>query len=196
MKNHLFYLLLSGTLFFVSGCGGSSNEATSVDAAGKHNEELLESTGKDEDSGWFVAEVASAGLFEVELGRLASSKGNDPRVRQFGQLMLDHHTQSNTQLKQIAELKNLIVPSALGEDHQETYNKVMTNTGAAFDKAYMEAMVKDHKDNLDRFEEMAEKGKDMELKAFAAKGLPMLRAHLKQAEELEDALEEQQRQQL
>ncbi|MBC3540861.1 DUF4142 domain-containing protein [Rufibacter sediminis] len=188
MKNHLFYLLLAVSVSLVSGCGGSSSEATSVDAAGKHNEELLESTGKDEKGGWFVAEAASGGLFEVELGRLASSKASDPRVKQFGQLMLDHHTQTNAQLKQIADLKNLIVPTSLGEEHQETFNAIMSNSGAAFDKAYMEAMVKDHKETIDKFEEMSEEGKDMELRAFAGKALPTLRAHLSQAEQLEDDL--------
>ncbi|GGK75952.1 DUF4142 domain-containing protein [Rufibacter glacialis] len=193
MKKHLFHLLLSGAVCLVSACGGSSNEATSVDAAGRHNEKLLESTGKDEDVGWFVAEVGSAGMFEVELGRLASSKATQPQVRQFGQLMLDHHTQSNAQLKEIANLKNLIVPNAMSDDHQEVYNKVMGNAGATFDKAYVEAIVEDHKEAIDKFEEMAEKGKDLELKAFAQKGLPTLRAHLLQAEKLEDELEKQQK---
>ncbi|RNI28651.1 DUF4142 domain-containing protein [Rufibacter latericius] len=188
MKNYTFYLLLAACVSLVSGCGGSSSDATSVDAAGKHNEELLESTGKDEKGGWFVAEAASGGLFEVELGRLASSKATDPRVKQLGQLMMDHHTQTNTQLKQIADLKNLMVPTTLGEDHQEAYNTVMSSSGAAFDKAYVEALVKDHKEAIEQYEEMSEGGKDMELKAFAGKSLPTLRAHLEQVEQLEEEL--------
>ncbi|WP_210490092.1 DUF4142 domain-containing protein [Rufibacter aurantiacus] len=189
MKNALLYLLFAACVSSVSGCGGSSSEATSVDAAGKHNEDLLESTGKDEKSGWFVAEATSGNLFEVEMGRLASSKATDPRVRQLGQLMMDHHTQTNTQLKQIADLKNLIVPTSLSDDHQKAFNDLMSNSGAAFDKAYLEALVKDHKEAIERYEEMSEEGTDMELKAFAGKSLPTLRAHLSQVEQLEDELE-------
>ncbi|WP_207433995.1 DUF4142 domain-containing protein [Sabulibacter ruber] len=191
MKNFLFYLMFAASVPLVSGCGGNSAETTSVDAAGEHNEELLESTGKDEKAGWFVAEVTSGSLFEVEMGRLASSKGQNAGVKQYGQLMMDHHTQSNAQLKQIADLKNLMVPTAMDKDHQETFNQVLGLSGAAFDKAYVEAMVKDHKRTIDQFEEMAEKGTDTELKAFASKGLPMLQSHLSQAEQLEDQLEEQ-----
>ncbi|AKQ46819.1 hypothetical protein TH63_16205 [Rufibacter radiotolerans] len=189
MKNYLFYLLFAAGASLAAGCGNSS-DSTSVDAAGKHNENLLESTGKDEKAGWFVAKAASAGLFEVELGRLASSKAVDPRVKKYGQMMLDHHTQTNAQLKQTADLKNLMVPTTMGKDHQETYNEIMSKSGAAFDKAYIEAMVKDHKDVIHEFEEMAEEGKDMEIKNFVTKTLPTLRAHLTQAEQLEEQLEE------
>jgi putative membrane protein len=189
MKNYLFYLLFAAGATLATGCGNSS-DSTSVDAAGKHNEELLESTGKDEKAGWFVAKAASAGLFEVELGRLASSKAVDPRVKKYGQMMLDHHTQTNAQLKQTADLKNLMVPTTLSDDHQEIYNEIMSKSGVAFDKAYMEAMVKDHKQVIKEFEEMAEEGKDMEIKNFVTKTLPTLRAHLAQAEQLEELVED------
>ncbi|WP_205500487.1 DUF4142 domain-containing protein [Rufibacter psychrotolerans] len=189
MKNNLFYLLFLAWLHLLTGCGGASPETTSVDAAGEHNEEVLESTGKDNKAGWFVAEVTSGGLFEVEMGRLASSKAQSPALKQFGQLMLDHHTQANTQLKQVAELKNLMVPTSLGEDHQETFNQVLGLSGAAFDRAYLEAIIKDHEQTIDRFEEMADQGTDTELKNFAARNLPTLRAHLAQAEQLEEQLQ-------
>jgi putative membrane protein len=190
MKNYLFPVLFAASVSLLSGCGGSS-DATSVNAAGKHNEELLESTGKDEKGGWFVAEVASGGMFEVELGRLASSKATDPRVRQLGELMMNHHTQTNTQLKQIADLKNLIVPTSLSDNHQKTYNAVMSTSGAAFDKAYLEAMEEDHKETIEKFEEMSEEGTDLELKAFASKNLPTLHAHLSQVEKLKDEIQPQ-----
>ncbi|WP_192822267.1 DUF4142 domain-containing protein [Rufibacter sp. LB8] len=188
MKTYLTIFCVVALAWGMASCGDSS-DSTSVDAAGKHNEKLLESTGKDEKAGWFVAEAASAGMLEAELGRLASSKAQDARVKQYGQLMLDHHTQGNKQLKQIADLKNLITPTSLGEDHQEIYNELMSQSGAAFDKAYMQSMVKSHKETIDRFEQMANEGTDLELKNFAAKTLPMLRAHLEQAEQIEDALE-------
>lgn len=189
MKKSVSLLICGGMLFLFSHCGGSP-DATSVDEAAKHNEELLESTGKDEDAGWFVAEAASGNMLAAELGRLASSKAASPSVRQFGQLMLDHHTQANAQLKQIADLKNLITPTQLGHDHQELYNETMTLSGPQFDRYYIETMVERHEELIKRYEEMAQEGKDPELKNYATKTLPTLRAHLEQAEQLEEGLEE------
>ncbi|MBA9079263.1 MULTISPECIES: DUF4142 domain-containing protein [Rufibacter] len=189
MKKNLFHLICGGALlFWVSGCGGSS-DSTSVDAAAKHNEELLESTGKDEAAGWFVAEAASHNMLSAELGRLASSKAVNPGLKQFGQLLLDHHTQTNAQLKQIADLKNLITPTKLGNDHQDLYNDILSKTGAGFDQAYLEAVVENHEEIIKKYEEMANEGKDPELKSYAAKALPTLRAHVEQAEQLESQVQ-------
>ncbi|QHL88445.1 DUF4142 domain-containing protein [Nibribacter ruber] len=187
MKKRLCFLLCSACMFMMSSCGGSS-DSTSVDAAGKHNEDLLETTGKDEKAGWFVAEAASAGMLEAELGRLASSKANAPQVKALGQTLLNHHTQTNGQLRQIADLKNLMLPTQMGDDQQENYNEVMSKNGPAFDKAYLEGIIQHHKKSIKEYEEMAQEGTDVELKAFASKSLPMLRAHLAQAEQLEDQL--------
>lgn len=188
MKN-LTYLFCAALFLTLASCGGSS-DSTSVDAAGKHNEKLLESTGKPEQAGWFVAEVTSSNLLETELGRLASSKGNDPRVRELGQLMLNHHKQLNSQLKQIADLKNLITPTSLSEDHQDVFTGIMEKSGVDFDRAYLEAIVENHKESLKEFTRMADEGADTEIKNFAIRAIPTMQAHLAQAEALQDELGE------
>ena len=55
-------------------------------------------------------------------------------------------------------------------------------SGAEFDRAYMDHMVKDHKKDIAEFRKQASSGKDPEIKAFAAKSLPTLQEHLKMAE--------------
>jgi putative membrane protein len=64
----------------------------------------------------------------------------------------------------------------------------MSQTGAAFDKAYIDDQVKAHQDAIALFEKEASGGSDAELKAFAAKQLPGLRGHLKQAQDLQSKL--------
>lgn len=186
MKKYL--TLFCGTfLLFLSGCGGSS-DSTTVDAAGKHNEELLENTGKSEKAGWFVAEVASTNLFLQELGRLASSKASTPPLKQFGQLIFDHHSQLNTQLKQIADLKNLMTPTSMSGDHQDRFTALLEKSGQEFDKAFVEEMVQEHENAVERYQEFIEEGTDTELKNYASQGLPTLRAHLEQANTLQDQI--------
>jgi putative membrane protein len=45
-------------------------------------------------------------------------------------------------------------------------------------------MVKDHKEDIDEFKKEAQDGKDPELKAFAAKHVPILEHHLQMANRL------------
>ena len=55
-------------------------------------------------------------------------------------------------------------------------------SGAEFDQAYMDEMVKDHEKDIAAFEQQAQAGQDPELRAFAEEALPTLREHLELAE--------------
>ena len=43
----------------------------------------------------FVVNAAIGGMTEVELGKLAASKGTSPMVKDFGSKMVDDHTKAN-----------------------------------------------------------------------------------------------------
>ena len=53
-----------------------------------------------------------------------------------------------------------------------------SKVGAEFDRAYIDAMVADHKKTVALFEAESQNGNDPEIKAFATKTLPVLRKHL------------------
>jgi putative membrane protein len=56
--------------------------------------------------------------------------------------------------------------------------------GPAFDRAYIQEMVKDHEEDVKLFRTEAQQGKDPELKRLAATTLPTLEAHLRMARNL------------
>ena len=60
--------------------------------------------------------------------------------------------------------------------------------GAAFDRGYMRAMVADHVADVNEFKMEAKSGKDPDVKAWAAKTLPTLEDHLKQARATDGAV--------
>jgi putative membrane protein len=64
--------------------------------------------------------------------------------------------------------------------------KLAKHEGAAFDREYMSAMVKDHDKDVALFEKQAKNGRDAALRAFAEKTLPTLREHQKMAKQLSD----------
>jgi putative membrane protein len=57
----------------------------------------------------FVKGASQGGAAEVKLGELAASKGQSPKVKEFGQKMIDDHTKANNDLMSIAQKKNLTV---------------------------------------------------------------------------------------
>ena len=113
---------------------------------------------------------------------MAEQRAANDKVRQFGSRMVQDHSKANEELRQIAAGKGLQLPSAPGAQSQEMMAKMQKLSGAEFDRAYMDHMVKDHKKDVAEFQKQAGSGTDPQLKAFAAKTLPTLQDHLKLAE--------------
>jgi putative membrane protein len=130
----------------------------------------------------FVTKAAEGGMAEVELGRLASQRASDDSVKQFGQRMVTDHGKANDELKQIASSKGMDIPSSLAAKHQAAMDRLSKLNGAEFDRAYMQDMVRDHREDVSEFRRESQRGTDPEVKSFAAKTLPVLEEHLKQAE--------------
>lgn len=125
----------------------------------------------------FVKNTAMDGMLEVELGKLATQKGESDSVKKFGQQMVDDHGKANDQLKEAAQKSNIDVPSALDSKHQSKLNKMSKLSGAAFDKAYIKDQTKDHEKDISDFQAEAQSGSDPNIKQFATTTLPKLQEH-------------------
>jgi putative membrane protein len=136
----------------------------------------------------FAMEAAMGGMMEVELGKVAASKGASDEVRQFGQRMVDDHSKANEELMRVASSKGMTLPSAPDPKHQAEMRKLSALSGEKFDKEYVKMMLKDHKKDVAAFEKEAKGGMDAELKAFAASTLPTLREHLQMIQRINDKM--------
>jgi putative membrane protein len=134
-----------------------------------------------------MKEAASAGMMEVELGRVAATRAANPRVKEFGQRMVDDHSKADDKLKQIASSKGVALPTELDKSTQREFDKLSKLSGADFDREYMKHMVSDHKKDISDFKSEANKAKDADLKQFASSTLPTLQEHLNLANAAEKA---------
>ncbi len=132
----------------------------------------------------FVLQTAEDELFEVELGKLATRQASTHQVKEFGQRMVSDHTKSGDNLSKIASSKGISLPSHLGKNSKEIRDRLAKLSGSQFDNAYMAEMLKDHKVDLEKFQQASQSVGDPELKQFAEKTLPTLQSHLKQAESI------------
>jgi putative membrane protein len=132
----------------------------------------------------FVMEAARGGMAEVEMGRVAVTKASNADAKQFGQRMVDDHGKANDELKALASKKNVTLPTELSAKQKADVARLSKLSGAAFDRAYMTAMVADHNKDVAAFQHAANTAKDPELKAWAAKTLPTLQEHQKMAKEI------------
>jgi putative membrane protein len=193
MKSVFFYVLIScvgGFLF--SACGGdmSNTAANSGKTATNTAEKVMNTTANITNSvansvtsattagpESFLKDAAQGGMAEVELGKLASQKSQNAEIKKFGQMMVTDHTAANNELKALAAKKNITLPTDIGS-HKSTMDGLSKDTGADFDKGYVDAMVKDHETDVSAFQKQADSATDADVKAFAAKTLPTLKKHL------------------
>jgi putative membrane protein len=126
----------------------------------------------------FVKKAANGGVAEVELGRIATQRAARPAVRSFAERMVTDHGRGNAELATLARGKGIDVPATPDASQQAMRDRLSGLSGAEFDRAYMSEMVRDHTEDVVLFERAAETAADADIKAWAAKSLPMLRDHL------------------
>ncbi len=125
----------------------------------------------------FVRDAAEGGMMEVQLGQLAAEKATNPDVKNFGQKMVSDHTALNNAMKPIADKLGVKVPEKLNKKDQAMYDKMSALSGADFDNAYIEDMVKDHHKDLSDFNMEAQMASDPDLRSIAQRGGAMIKQH-------------------
>jgi putative membrane protein len=133
----------------------------------------------------FVQKAAEGGAAEVAIAKLAQQKAENAEVKAFAERLEKDHTAANGELKALAANRNITLPA---EKKGPVYFKLEKLSGAAFDRAFVSAMVTDHQKDVKAFEKEAASGADPDVKAFAAKTLPTLKEHLQQVQTLSSAL--------
>ena len=136
----------------------------------------------------FVMKAAQGGMTEVQLGQLATDKGTSQNVKDFGAEMVTDHGNANTQLKSIASSKEIIISQKIDSKHQAMVDNLSGLPAAAFDKAYIEAMVVAHTKDNALFHKEASSGQDADIKAFAAKTDEVVKMHLSMIQDIQSKL--------
>lgn len=153
---------------------GTTGGSATVDSSGRATDQQGQM-----DAQTFVNMAASGGLYEVESSRLALEKTTDPEEKKFAQQMIDDHSKANDELKQIAQSKNLTVPSEMNEKHRTLLGALQKAQGTTLTNTYHQQQLGAHEETIALFERASQQLGDSELKSFAQKTLPKLQEHLK-----------------
>ena len=118
----------------------------------------------------FMKEAAKGGMMEVDMGKMAQTKGKSADVKKIGSTMVADHTKANNELMGIAKKK--------GVDLSKVKPPTHSMGDANFDKDYINMMVKDHEKDYAAFQAEAKNGSDPDVKAFASKTSSVIKKHL------------------
>jgi len=134
----------------------------------------------------FVDHAASAGMAEVAMGKLGQTMGQSDAVKQFGTRMVEDHTKANQELMRLVADLKITAPEKPLPEHEKHLKDLSGAAAAGFDKEYMHHMVMSHEEAVKLFTRASKELKNEQLRAFAAKTLPVIQEHLKLAKEIHD----------
>lgn len=140
------------------------------------------------NDGRFIDSAFRAGLAEIKAGEIALEQGTHEGVIAFAKMIVKDHTDVNKNLKAITDEMKLELPKDPGTANQEWLQKIVSAPKASFDSIYIETMVIDHQRIVTLFEDFSTATKNDNLKAFAVRTLPGLRAHLERSLEWKKTL--------
>jgi putative membrane protein len=132
----------------------------------------------------FATTAALDGLAEVQLGQLALTHSRNPEVIRLARHLIGEHERVNAALHSIAARKSISTATELDAAHQSVLKSLDGRHGAEFDAAYLTQTVTAHENAIALFTAASQQG-DAEIAAFAAKTLPMLKAHETMARSLQ-----------
>lgn len=195
MKKITIGCLLVCSAWALAGCGNAQKDST---AKADSINQTKDSADKEHPAPWgheisgddakFAVDAANGGMAEVELGKLAQQKGQSTQVKNFGAMMVQDHSKANAELTDLAHSKQIVLPDSLNTEEQKIKNDLAAKSGAGFDKAYVQAMLDDHKKDIADFERARKIVKYPEMSAFIDKTLPVLKMHLAAIQKINDQM--------
>lgn len=129
----------------------------------------------------FLAAAARDSAGQVQLGRLAAETTGNTQVQEFATRMVNDHRRVGTRLKELGVLLDVSLPDRPTLESQEAFDRLDGLTGPAFDRAYMEVMIKDRETAFALYAKEQRSGGNDAVRAFAEETLPVMQAHLEDA---------------
>ncbi|WP_321856693.1 DUF4142 domain-containing protein [Burkholderia cenocepacia] len=131
----------------------------------------------------FVDKAGMIGKVERQAGQLALDRSSNADVKAFARRMVDDHARIADELRHLGAQKGVPVQTRMLVDPEVT--ALRAKDGRAFDTAYVTlAGPRAHAAAIRLYETEAKDGRDPQLRAFAARTLPVLNAHLTAARQL------------
>ena len=127
----------------------------------------------------FVTNATVSNMYEIESGRLAGERAKNPALKSFGQRIVKDHTAMMAEMKAALPAGGgVAAPTAMDERRQGMIDNLKQAPAEAFDGVFRAQQVAAHEESLTLHRTYAENGDNAQLKALAAKGAPMIQAHL------------------
>lgn len=162
----------------LAGCSSTTAETDPVPMATLDPSSPLSAPG-------YMHMAASSDMFEIESSRLALQRSQNPAVRSFAQMMIDHHTRTTGDLMATAQATGMTPPPpGMMPHHRAMLDRLSAAGPNDFDAAYKREQLAAHNEALTLHQNYASQGDMRAFRDFASRTVPIIQSHLSQAQGL------------
>jgi len=118
---------------------------------------------------------------QLSMGQLALTNGEDDSVMEYGTLLVNENTESQSEFNEIADSKDIEVSADMSAEMQAKYDELAALQGEDFDKAFIQFQLDALESSKSMFENQIDNGENFTVKGYAEKTLSMIKAHRTEA---------------
>jgi putative membrane protein len=135
----------------------------------------------------FVHDTLEGNQAQVEMSRLAEQKSSSDDLKQFGEKMVQIHTELTNQLTPAAKELGMNAPDGPSKKEKKEIERLQALSGPDFDTEYIQAMAKQQQHDLKEFKDEAQSGQTANIQQAAKQDAPVLAEHYQVLEKLAQA---------
>ena len=129
----------------------------------------------------FMMSAAHSDQNEIQLSKMALTKGISASAKALANQMIADHTKSTANLKPIAAKASVPLPTDMDAEHKALAPTMEKLTGKEFETKYLAQMVTDHQKTANTLKAHQTMTKDTQLQGWITTTLPVVEAHLSMA---------------
>jgi putative membrane protein len=129
----------------------------------------------------FMMSAAHSDQNEIQLSKMALSKGVSAEAKALANQMITDHTKSTANLKPIAAKAGVTLPADMDAEHKALAPTMAKLTGKEFETKYMAQMVTDHQKTANTLAAHKTMTKNTALSGWITTTLPVVEQHLSMA---------------
>ncbi len=137
----------------------------------------------------FLDYAAQDNQAEIQTCLIAEKQAQAPAVKAFARLMVDDHVVVESQLAAAASATNAALPNGIGQDGHKTISQLEPLHGHEFDRAFIQDQIKDHTNDVQRYDAEIRSTQDSAIRRYAAETLPILQQHLALAQAVQTSMQ-------
>ncbi|ALI98046.1 hypothetical protein DC20_02460 [Rufibacter tibetensis] len=136
----------------------------------------------------FLKQAATNDNFQLMAGMMANDQTESGEVGALGQKIYHVHSRTTPVLAEIAKKKDVQLPAEMGSENKALVDSLEAKKGEEFDQTFAKVEVAAHEEAIAFYEKADKEVSDPDVQQFIDQILPVLKEHLAEAQELQNAV--------